>query len=131
MPVGGEIFDASIEYIRGCEERKARMLMMVIIPGEEFLAPGSCVGKRGEALRVVGLVLERLELRLGEGVVVADVRPAEAPRDAECAEELRESFGAHRGATVSVHDERAGLDAVARDGLAEELRGELRALALR
>jgi len=49
-------FDAAIEYIRGCEERKARVLMNVIIPAEEFLAPRSRMKKRFKALRIVGLV---------------------------------------------------------------------------
>ena len=108
---GGE---TSLEYVGRREECKRRMLMTLIVPVEEFLAPASTKSGRRKALGVVGLILERLELRLREGVVVADVRAAEATHDPEGAEELREPLRAHGGAAVGVHDERTGLDAVAR-----------------
>ena len=68
LATSGDVLDAAVEYIGWGEEGKSRVLMIVIVPGEELLAPGTCVSGRGEALRIVGLVLERLELGLGEGV---------------------------------------------------------------
>jgi Glycosyl hydrolases family 8 len=90
------------------------MLVIVIIPPEELLTPGSSVQERGEAIRVVRLVFEGLEVGLGKGVVVADARAAEAPLDTEAAEQLREAFRAHGGAAIGVDRERAGLDAMTR-----------------
>ena len=58
------------------------------------------------------------------------MRTAEAACDAEGAEELCEAVRPHRGAAVGVYGERAWQGAVAGDGLAEEMLGELRALPL-
>src|SRR5215212_3146360 len=38
LATGGDVSDAAIEYVGWCEERKARVLVNVIIPAEEFLA---------------------------------------------------------------------------------------------
>ena len=92
LAAGSDLFDAAVEYLGGREECKPRMLMIVIIPSEELLTPGARMDGRAEALRIVRLVLERLELRLGEGVVIADVWAAETPHDTEGAEELREAL---------------------------------------
>ncbi len=96
------------------------MLMLVVVPAEEELEPATRVQHAREDARVVGLVLERLELRLAEGVVVGHVGSTEAMVDAERGQQLRQRVALHRGAAVGVHDE-AGLDAVAGDGLGEEL----------
>src|SRR5580658_1815409 len=130
LAAGSDLFDAAVEYLGRSEERKSRMLVMVIIPGEELLTPSSRMGERSEPLRIVGLVLQRLELRLGEGVVVADVRTAEAAHDADGSEELCEALRPHRGAAIGVHRERTAGDAVALDSLGEEVLGELGALPL-
>ena len=37
LSAGSNLVDASVEYVRGGEKRKRRMLMIVIIPGEELL----------------------------------------------------------------------------------------------
>src|SRR4051794_21349507 len=79
--------------------------MLVIVPAEKGLEPTTRVKQGGEEARVVWLVLERLELRLTEGVVVRDVRSAEALVDSERCEKLRERVALHRSASVSVHDE--------------------------
>jgi hypothetical protein len=130
FPAGGDFLDAAVEYISRGEEGNSRVVVNVIIPGEELLAPASCVNERGEALRIVGLVLERLELGLGEGVVVADVRPAEAALDAEGAKKLGEPLRPHRRATVGMHCEGTGLDTVSSHRLGEQLLRELGAFAL-
>lgn len=52
----------------------AGMAMAVVVPREELLTMGARVFDAAKALREVGTVLEGLELRLGEGVVVPDGR---------------------------------------------------------
>ena len=47
--------------------------MLGVVPGEEGLAEGPGLLDDPEALRKLGPVLERLELRLGERVIVGDV----------------------------------------------------------
>lgn len=84
------------------------------------------VEQAGDAARVVGLVLERLELGLAEGVVVGPVLVTDALADAERAEELRQRVTLHRGATVGVHGE-AGFDPMACDGLREARGGQVAA----
>jgi hypothetical protein len=51
----------------------------------------------------------RLELRFAEGVVVADVRPAVAARDAEVDEQLRDRLGRHGRAAIGVQAVRGAV----------------------
>ena len=74
---------AAVEDISGYEECQAGMVVLVVVPAEEFLQPGAAVKFAGEASGIVGLVLERLELGFAEGVVVGDAWAAEATRGAE------------------------------------------------
>jgi hypothetical protein len=62
-----------------------------------------------------------------KGVVVGHARSAEAARSAERREQLGERVALHGGTAVRV-DLQAGFDAVTRDGLGEELGGEVLAL---
>jgi len=61
------------------EQPEFDVVMLGVVPGEEVAAEGAAVFERAEAAREVGQVLHRLELRLGEGVVVRDVRRASGP----------------------------------------------------
>ena len=103
---------------------------LVLYQAKKCLAVGAGVLDAAEALREVGAVLERLELRLGVGVVVGDVRPAVGLGDAQIGEQGGDRLGAHAGAAVGVEGERAGLDVVPGHGLGDQLLGQLGALAL-
>ena len=104
LPAGCAHFDGSGEYVRRCEARKAILLMIVILLSEELLASRTHVHARArQSAPGVRRVRESLELRLGDGVVVADVRVAEAPDDTDRAEESGEPLRAHRRATIRVH----------------------------
>ena len=83
----------------------------------------------GETARVVGSVLQRLELGLAEGVVVGHVGAAEAPLDSQRRQQLRQRVAPHRGAAIRV-DGQTRLDAMAGDGLGEELRRQVLALSV-
>ena len=54
----------------GREQAEADVAVLGVVPGEEVLAVGARVLDRAEAVGEIGPVLERLELRLGERVVV-------------------------------------------------------------
>lgn len=65
-----------MEDVGGCEERQARVMVLVVVPAKKVLQPRPGIELTGEASRVVRLVLERLKLRFAESVVVGDVGAA-------------------------------------------------------
>lgn len=129
---------AGIEYGAGAaevdvgrrEESERLVMVLVVIPLEEGTVVRDGRADVVETAREVGTVLERLELRLGERVVVGDVRPRVALRHAQVGEELRERLGAHRCTAILVQRERTGLDAVLRAGFGDEPPRVRRVLAL-
>ncbi len=125
-----DVVDATVEHVGRREERDAGVLVHVVEPRDELLAPGPAMHQRRERAGVVRLVLEGLELRLGKGVVVADVGSAEAANHTQRGQQLGEPVRPHRAAAICVDDERARRDAVARDGVGEQLLGVCRVLAL-
>ena len=58
------------------------------------------------------MILQGLELRLGEGVVVADLGAAQRAGDPEVGEELGGALAGHRRAAVRMQGEHLGLDAL-------------------
>ena len=105
----------------------AGMAMDGVVPSEECSAVGACVVEAAEAGGKVGAVFQGLELSLGEGVVVGDVRPAVALDDIEVDEQGGDRLGAHAGAAIGVQGQGSGYDVVAGDGFGDELLGEFRA----
>src|SRR5436190_23673113 len=127
LTYGSNLGDAAVEDIGRCEQGEPCVMVVVVVPGEEVAEPRTPVEKASEAARVVGLVLHGLEAGLREWVVVGHAWTAEAARGAERVEQLGERVALHRGAAVGV-DLESGHDAVARDGLREQLRREVLAL---
>ena len=73
-----------MDIIRG-EHRDPGMAVLGVVPGEERPAEGDGGGNVFEAAREAGVILQGLELRLGEGVVIADLgalRERVTPRSA-------------------------------------------------
>jgi hypothetical protein len=68
---------AEVDGGRG-HQAEPGVVVLVVVPVEELLAPGSSVQFAAETFREGGVVLERLELGFGEGVVVGCARPAQA-----------------------------------------------------
>ena len=71
----------AVMHVNGRQQAEAGMMVLSVVPGEEALAVRSGVLNRAEPLREVRAVLQRLELRLRERVVVGDVGAAMRPRD--------------------------------------------------
>ena len=69
-------------HVVGRQQAEAAVPVLGVVPGEERVAVGAGIVDRAEALREVRPVLQGLELRLREGVVVGDVgrRSAEVGR---------------------------------------------------
>ena len=59
-----------MDVVRG-EHRDPAVAMLGVVPGEERSAEGDGGGDVAEAPREAGVVLQGLELRLGERVVIA------------------------------------------------------------
>jgi hypothetical protein len=116
--------DVAKEDIVRREEREPRMVMVLVVPGEEILAPPPCVREIAEATRIVGLILCRAKARFRERIVIRDARSRVAAFNAELAQELREAVAGHGRASVLVHDKVAGIDTVAADRLGEQLLGQ-------
>jgi hypothetical protein len=70
----------------GREQAEARVVVLGVVPREEDVAEAARVLDRSEALGKLGAVLHRLELRLGEGVVVRHVGPRMGFGDREVGE---------------------------------------------
>ena len=107
--------------ISGGVQAEPAVVVLVVVPGEEFLAvcPGGL--DRGEPGGEAGPVLEGLELRLGVRVVVGHVRAAVGLGDAEVGEQQRDRLGGHGAAAVGVEAELAAGDALFGAGRGDEL----------
>ena len=97
LAVGQEIAGTAEVDIGGCEHGDTRVPMVMVVPREE----GPAVAGRGlsarEATGEAGVVLQGLELGLGERVVVRDAGSRERPSDAEIGEELGRALGRSLG----------------------------------
>src|SRR5690242_20144920 len=85
-----------MEYVGRSEQRQGGVLMMIVVPVEELSTPGTCLLEVAEAPREVGLVLQRLELCLREGVVVGHARSTVTGINTEFAEQIDKAVCGHR-----------------------------------
>jgi len=100
--------------------------MLVVLPVEELAAELQGLFVAGEAVGEVGAVLERLELALGERVVIRDVRPAVRLGDPQRGQKLGHCLRAHRRATVAVDRQLVTGPSLLDDRLANQPLGGLR-----
>ncbi len=126
-----ELIGATVEHIGRCEQRQARVLVMIVVPVEEFGAPGACMLHATETAREIGLVLECLELRLGEGVVVGHARSTMTGIDTELGQQIEEPVCGHRRAAVLMHTQASRFNAMPGDCVGEQLLGERTVLPTR
>src|SRR6266511_1141996 len=94
--------------------------MLVVVPGEEAAQMNARLLEALEALRKFGPVLERLELRLRERVVVGYAWPREARRHAEVDQKLRGVLRPHGAATIRMQRKRVARDVVFAAGLLDQ-----------
>jgi hypothetical protein len=72
------------------EEPNANMMMLLVVPSEESLAPRASFLESGKTLRIRRPVLQRFELRLRVGIVVGDAGTRMTSGDIQVDEELIE-----------------------------------------
>src|SRR3954454_12506387 len=114
----------------GRDEPDRAMAVFLIIPGHETGDPVLRVRLAGEPrCWPVGPVLAGAEQGFGEGVIVADPRPAVGGDDAKPLEGGLHGGALHRTAVVGVQDERAGETALGPDRFAHEIGSVLGAFA--
>jgi hypothetical protein len=98
------------------QECNPGVVVFLVVPGEESLAEDAGVLLGAKTLWESRAVLERLELRLGVGIVVGDMRPAVRLGDAEVRKQLSDGLGGHGRAAIGVDGELTGVDALFDDG---------------
>jgi len=103
--------------------------VVFVVPAEEPLAVQPSGLDRGELLREVGPVFERLELRLGVRVVVGDMWSRVGLGDAEIGEQERDRLGGHRGAAVGMDRQLARSNPLLGKGLLDQYLGQWPGLA--
>lgn len=88
-------------------EADAGMAMLFVVPLEEALAVSAGFFDAAEALGEVRAVLQGLELRLREGVVVGDVGAAVGLGHIEVHQQFCHKLGSHAGPAVGMDRERS------------------------
>ena len=116
-----------VDVMRG-EHRDPGMSMLGVVPGEERTAEGGCGRDVVEPPGEAGVVLQGLELRLGEGVVVTDLGTAERAGHPEVGQQLRGALAGHRCPAIRMQRQRLGFDALLEAGLLDEPCSQRRAL---
>src|SRR5215467_7321678 len=106
------------------------MMMLGVVPEEERVAVHPGILNRAETRRECRAILERLELRFREWVVVRDMRPGVGLRHAEVGEQEGDGLGRHRRPAIGVDGELPGTDALPGTGLSDESLGQRGALAV-
>ena len=103
--------------------------MRRVVPSEEGLAVRPRILDATEAIRKVRTVLQRLELRLGIRIVIADMRAAMGLGDIQVDQQGRHRLRSHAGAAIRVQGEGTGCDVLFGDGVGDQLLGQFSALA--
>ena len=104
--------------------------MLGVVPGEENVTEAARVLDRSEAVGKVGAVLHRLELRLGEGIVVRDVGPRVGLGDPEIREQKRHGLRFHRGPAIGMQRELAPQDSLTGAALLDKFLRQQRAFVV-
>jgi len=96
------------------------MVMVPVVPIEEAAAETPGVLDATEAFREPRLIFQRLEVALGERVIVRGMWPIMRTDDAEVAEQQRGGFGFHRSTTIGMQGQLARSHMVFRYGIVEQ-----------
>ena len=86
----------AVMHVKRCQQSKARMMVLGVVPREEDVAMRPGILDRAEARRERRAVLERLELRFRERVVVGDVGTAVGLGDPQVGQQERDGLRGHR-----------------------------------
>src|ERR1022692_400845 len=110
---------AIVHLIRG-HEADPGMVMVPVVPIEEAAAETPGVLDATEAFREPRLIFQRLEVALGERVIVRGVWPIMRTGDAEVAEQQHGGLGFHRSTAIGMKGQLAWGHMVFRYGIVEQ-----------
>jgi len=110
---------AVMHLVRG-HEADPGMVMVLVVPIEEAAAETPGVLDATEAFREPRLIFQRLEVALGERVIVRGVRAIMRTGDAEVAEQQRGGLGFHRSTAIGMQGQLAWGYMVFRYGIVEQ-----------
>ncbi len=82
------------------EQRQTRVMMLLIVPGEERVRPRSGLGETAEPLRIVRAILQGFELSFRLRIVIGHVWARMRFDDIQVDEQLGHALGDHRTAIV-------------------------------
>ena len=122
-PVQHALGSMVMDIVRG-EHGNAAMSMLGVVPREERSTEGDGGGDVVEAPGEAWVVLQGLELRLGERIVIGHLGAAQRARDPEVGEQLRGALARHRRPAVGVQCEELGPDALFVTGLFDQCFGQ-------
>ncbi len=114
--------------IIGGEHRDPSVAMLGVVPGEERATEGDGRFDVLEAIGKAGMVLQGLELRLGERIVIGHPGSAQRARYPKIGEQLRGAFARHRRPAVGMKRQHLRLDALLVTGLLDQTTGQRRVL---
>jgi hypothetical protein len=120
----------AVMHVGGRQQPKTAVMVLDVVPGEEDVAVGADVLDRAEPVRERRPVLQRLELRLRERVVVGDVGAAMRLRDPQVGEQERDGLRGQGRTAVSVDRQLLAGDALPGAGFTDEPLGQRGALAM-
>ncbi len=129
-PSGGELFGTTIVNVGRCHEADSRVPVVVIVIVEKTAAEQPAVFDGTETAGELRAILQRLELGLGVGIIVRDVRSGVGLGHAEISQEKSYGLASHRAATVRVHGELAWFNVLLATALGDEALRELGAFSV-
>ena len=129
-PRGDALLGEAVMHVGGRQQAEPGVMVLGVVPGEKDVAVGPRVLDRTEPLGEGRPLLQRLELRLRERVVVGDVWACMSLGHAEIGEQKGDGLRGHRWPAICVDGELSAVDALAGARLADEPFGERGALAM-
>jgi hypothetical protein len=112
------------------QQANANMMVLFVVPGKEIDAVGARVFDAAESRREVRPILHRLELSLGERIVVRRFGPRVRFGNAEVGEQQGNGLRRHRRAAVCVNGELIGLHVLPAAAVGEKALRQQRELAV-
>src|SRR5215211_761395 len=89
-------------------------MMLLVVPGKECACPSSRIRLAAKAARIIGTILQGLELSFRVGIIVGHMWARMGFRHTQIGQEKRHGFRSHGTASVRMDGELVGLNPLAR-----------------
>lgn len=128
LPASNHRFRLSAVYYLRSEEGDPSMMVLMVVPGNEFRHQSARLLDRLEAIRKLGAVLEGFELRLRIRIVVRNMRTTVGLDHSQVRQEQRDGLARHRRSPVGMHRELTRGNVLLCERLLDKLLGQFLAL---